>query len=110
MNQLKTWDYVRTGILLFACAMVIGGCNLGFGGTTDVDVIGHDFATLTSAQVVEAAAVTIYLEHASVGGNISSGLDDLETADSSYDRSNLVFSNRGNPGWQEKIDDFFGET
>ena len=113
MNRRKTGDSARTGILLVACAMVVGGCNLGFGGlfgpdggTTGVDAIDHNFATLSSEQVAEAAAVTIYLEHASVGGNISSGLDDLETADSSYDRSNLVFFNRGNPGWQQKIDGF----
>ncbi len=70
-------------------------------------VVDHNSTELSSTQLEAAAAVKIYLEHASVGGNISQGLDSIETSDSIYDRTNFVFLSRGNPGWQEKIDDFY---
>lgn len=70
-------------------------------------VVDHTIADLTASQVESAGSVRIYLEHASVGGNISGGLNTLQSMDSSYDRSNFVFLSRGNPGWQQKIDGLY---
>ena len=72
-------------------------------------VVDHTSATLSlipAGIVPQAAAVKILLQHASVGSNISDGLDALQADDASYDRSHFTFQARGNPGWQAKIDDF----
>ncbi len=63
----------------------------------------------------------LLVRHASVGENISDGLDCLGGAYPAtpgceaftpgvYDRSNWDFQSRGNPGWQAKIDDLLAET
>ena len=70
---------------------------------TDLSEIGLDW-------VNQAAAIDVVLRHASVGGNINSGLNDIQAADSTYDRSNWIFSGRGNPGWQAKVDDLVTYT
>jgi len=71
-------------------------------------IIDHscvDASRIPDAAMKTARALKLALRHASVGGNISDGLDDLASANSRYNRANLVFINRGNPGWQAKIDD-----
>lgn len=65
-----------------------------------------DISGLSNATVASAAALRVHLRRASVGGNISSGLDTLHTQNSRYDRSKWVFGDRGNPGWQAKVDEF----
>ncbi len=50
----------------------------------------------------------ILLRHASVGGNVNSGLTGL--VDNTHSRTNFVFQSRGNPGWKEKVDDFVTQT
>jgi hypothetical protein len=76
-----------------------------------------------SQQVIDnVAAQKIYFTHASVGGNILQGFEDLHTADSSKYPLNQVSSGavppagtvngtiyeyaRGNPGWIDKVNDF----
>ena len=71
-------------------------------------IIDHtctDLASLSDSAIETASGVSSVLRHASVGGNISTGLNDLQSMDSKYDRSSFVFSSRGNPGWQAKVDD-----
>jgi hypothetical protein len=65
-----------------------------------------NLASLSDAVVANAAALRVHLRRASVGGNISGGLDTLRSQNARYDRSKWVFGDRGNPGWQAKVDDF----
>ena len=107
MTRIKITKCVWVGFLLIAYPVAFCGCDSGLGaGVAGFRTVDHDFDDLTSFQLSQAALTRIYFEHASIRGNISNGLDDLETLDSAYDRSNFVFLNRGNPGWQEKIDGF----
>jgi hypothetical protein len=74
-----------------------------------------DFARLGAIQT------RLLVRHASVGSNISDGLDCLggdyptipgceSYTPGTFDRSSWDFQNRGNPGWQAKIDDFVAAT
>jgi hypothetical protein len=65
-----------------------------------------NFDGLTASQINAAKALRSMLRHASVGGLISDGLDKLQIANSKYDRTNFSFQARGNPSWQDKLDDF----
>lgn len=58
------------------------------------------YSSLTDDQISAAAAKKVVVRRASVGGNISDGLDAL-----GRDRSNWDFSYRGNPGWLAKVND-----
>ena len=64
------------------------------------------FSNLTDAQINSAKNTRLIFEHASVGGNISDGLNSLQSRESKYSRTNWVFYNRGNPGARSKINDF----
>jgi hypothetical protein len=94
--------------MLVPLLVVMAGCDIGGkpGEWEDIVIIGHEIVTLSSSQVAEAAAMRLYLEHASVGANIWSGLGDLEAQNSDYNRTNFTFYSRGNPGWEAKIDGF----
>jgi len=74
-------------------------------GSIIVDHTCTDLDTIPDSAIQEARKMSSVLRHASVGNNISAGLDDLQSMDGKYDRANLRFSNRGNPGWQAKVDD-----
>ena len=74
------------------------------------DHTSTDLASLPDAAVAAAANLRLMVRHASVGGNISSGLDALQALQARYDRSRWSFQNRGNPGWQAKVDDFVAQT
>ncbi len=63
------------------------------------------FSTLSDADISRAAALKMLIRHASIGGNIKTGLSQLYTQNNKYNWSNWVFQSRGNPGWQPKIDD-----
>ncbi len=69
-----------------------------------------DLGSVPDAAIVNAASLRLLVRHASVGGNISSGLDTLYAQDAKYDRSLWDFQNRGNPGWQAKVDDLVAQT
>jgi len=73
-------------------------------------IIGHDSPELTSAQLSSAAGKRVLLRHASIGQNIDSGLDQLQSQDSRYDRSRIVLQSRGNPGWEQKISDLIEQA
>ena len=71
-------------------------------------VIDHTYADLNSLPddaIKSAREVRSVLRHASVGGNISAGLNDLQGIDDKYNYSAFAFSDRGNPGWRAKVDD-----
>lgn len=67
---------------------------------TTVDVTAIPAATVTAAQ-----ALRMSFSHASVGGNIWSGLQNL-ASDPTYALPNWKDNSRGNPGWQAKVTDF----
>ncbi len=69
-----------------------------------------DLGSVPDAAIANAASLRLLVRHASVGGNISSGLDTLHTQAAKYDRSLWSFQNRGNPGWQAKVDDLVAQT
>ena len=72
-------------------------------------IINHwytDLSAIPDGALSAAIGTLIMVRHASVGGNISDGLNDIYDYDSEYDRSNWDFQNRGNPGWEAKVDDF----
>jgi|GEM_PF-2506720 len=70
-----------------------------------VDHTGTAAALISSGAVAAAAAQRLVVRHASVGANISAGLDALQDDDPRYDRGLWDFPDRGNPGWQAKVDD-----
>jgi hypothetical protein len=63
-------------------------------------------SAIPDSAVTTAANLRVHLRRASVGGNISDGLDALQAANARYNRSRWVFYDRGNPGWQAKVDEF----
>lgn len=73
-------------------------------------IIDHNspalFESIPTTVVSQAAAKRVTIRRASVGGNIYDGLYDLYRQNSLYNFSNFAFQDRGNPGWQAKIDDF----
>jgi hypothetical protein len=76
-------------------------------------IIDHRYTELSAipdSALSAAIAIRILVRHASVGGNINNGLDDIYDSDNKYDRSNWDFQNRGNPGWEAKVDDLVTQT
>ncbi len=76
-------------------------------------VAGHaatNLGSIPDSAIATAAGLRLLVRRASVGGNISSGLDTLQTQDAKYDRGLWDFQDRGNPGWQAKVDDFVAQT
>jgi hypothetical protein len=67
-------------------------------------------ASIPDAALTGAASLRVLLRHASVGGNIDGGLEALHASASKYDRSRWIFQNRGNPGWQAKVDDLVSQA
>ena len=93
------------------CLAVLAEARGGFGASPIL--VGHqqvDISTVPDSAITSAAALRLVLRRASVGGNISGGLDSLYTSNNKYNRSLWVFSDRGNPGWQAKVDDFVSFT
>ncbi|HEQ72333.1 MAG TPA: SGNH/GDSL hydrolase family protein [Spirochaetia bacterium] len=99
-------------ILCMLCAILplAVACFPPVDRSSDDMVINHgdvDIASESDARIAAGAALTVYLEHASVGGNIWAGLEDLEAGNARYDNGNILFYNRGNPGAKNKFDDFY---
>jgi len=67
-------------------------------------------ASIPDAALPAAANLRLLVRHASVGGNINDGLDALHSLNAKYDRSHWIFQNRGNPGWQAKVDDLVAQA
>ncbi len=67
-------------------------------------------ASIPDAALPAAANLRLLVQHASVGSNINSGLDALAGLNAKYDRSRWIFQNRGNPGWQAKVDELVTEA
>lgn len=94
---------------LLALAVVAGSTVASAQGI----VADHEATVLSSipdSALPGAAALRLLVRHASVGGNINSGLDALQSSNAKYNRSNWIFENRGNPGWQAKVDDLVSQT
>lgn len=68
------------------------------------------FDSLTNEDVSRATAIRLILRRASVGGNVSDGLDSLFKTNSKYNRTKWSFQSRGNPSWQTKISDLTSFT
>jgi hypothetical protein len=95
--------------LSVAAALLSGLAAPGAGRAAGI-VIDHtttDPSAIPSAALDAARALTMSFSHASVGGNIWAGLGRLEAEDESrYAFPNWSENDRGNPGWQAKVDDF----
>lgn len=79
----------------------------GFGSAILVDQSTLDIDQIPQTDLDAARALSMSLDHASVGANILNGMDDLESLDAvRYSYSNWYWHSRGNPGWQEKVDQF----
>ena len=76
-------------------------------------IIDHqytDISAIPDSALSAAVDMRIMVRHASVGENINDGLNDIYNSNNKYDRSNWDFQNRGNPGWEAKIDDLVTQT
>jgi hypothetical protein len=93
----------RAGSFL-ALALLAGATMAGAQGIV-VDHTATALASIPDAALPPAANLRLVLRHASVGGNINSGLDALQSQNAKYNRSRWILQNRGNPGWQAKVDD-----
>ena len=69
-----------------------------------------DLTLIPDGALLPAVNLRVMLRRASVGGNISDGLDVLQAENAKYDRSHWVFFDRGNPGWEAKVIDFYTST
>jgi len=69
-----------------------------------------DLSLIPDVALSSASALKVVVRRASVGGNIDGGLTAIQTDSSKYNRSNWVFSDRGNPGWEAKINDLSNYT
>jgi hypothetical protein len=98
----------RSGSLL-ALALLTGAATAGAQGFA-VDHTATALASIPDAALGPAASLRLLLRHASVGGNINSGLDALRSQNAKYDRSRWILQNRGNPGWQAKVDDLVAQA
>jgi hypothetical protein len=62
---------------------------------------------IPQADLNDARALRMSFDHASVGNNIKSGMEDMKTINAArYSYPNWDWRSRGNPGWQAKIDQF----
>ena len=110
MLKTKSKTYA---LCLITVSFLLLSCNndssSSGGNSSSAIIIDHTSVdkTLSSSEVTSAKAMKLYLEHASVGGYISDGLDALAVSDANYSRTNFVFLNRSNPGDDEKIDLFY---
>lgn len=80
---------------------------LSLAGAIIIDHTCVDVSSLTEGQINQAKNVMLYFEHASVGGNIEDGLNNLASSDSRFSRTNFICLSRGNPSAKAKIDDFY---
>jgi len=101
---------VKTRAISFgALALLVGSA----GARAQAIVADHTATALASipdAALPPAASLRLLVRHASVGANINSGLDALRAQNAKYDRSHWIFQNRGNPGWQAKVDDLVAQA
>jgi len=93
----------RAGSLL--ALLLVGGAERARGQAIVADHGATALSTIPDAALGPAAGLRLLVRHASVGGNINSGLDALQSQSAKYDRSRWIFQDRGNPGWQAKVDD-----
>jgi hypothetical protein len=106
--RLEAAVKTRAGSLL-ALAVLVGATTAGAQGFV-VDHTATTLATIPDAALGPAANLRLLLRHASVGGNINEGLDALQSGNAKYDRSRWILQNRGNPGWQAKVDDLVAQA
>ena len=99
---------MKTRVLL-AVAVLAGAAGAGAQGFV-VDHTGTALGSIPDAALPPAANLRLLLRHASVGENIDGGLDALRSQSAKYDRSRWIFQNRGNPGWQAKVDDLVAQA
>ncbi len=90
-------------LVLFQSQIVNAQAIIANHTTVDITLIPDDTISL-------ASALKVVVRRASVGGNIDGGLTAIQTENIKYDRSRWVFSDRGNPGWQAKVNDFSAYT
>lgn len=64
------------------------------------------FEAIPTTYLTSARNLRLFLRRASTGGLILQGLNELAAANPVYNRSNWDFQDRGNPGWQAKVDEF----
>jgi hypothetical protein len=98
----------RPGVLLVLAFLVSAAPAQG--QAIVADHRATDLGSIPDAAIANAASLRLMVRRASVGGNISSGLDTLQSQDAKYDRSLWDFQDRGNPGWEAKVDDFVTEV
>ena len=97
-TALSTW-------LVMAAALLHPGA--GRAATALVDHSTTDPSAIPPSALDAARALTMSFSHASVGANLWSGLGLLAGGDSArYAFPSWTENNRGNPGWQAKVDGF----
>ncbi|MFA4937087.1 MAG: Ig-like domain-containing protein [Patescibacteria group bacterium] len=80
-------------------------------GAIIVDHASVDRFSQIPASVIQSARnLRSLLRHASVGGNINDGLNDLYNQNTIYNRNQWSFQNRGNDGGVAKINDFISQV
>ena len=97
-------------ILTLTCVL-LASCGGASGGDVSSDnniitqtiLVNHttlDVGQITDEALNAARARYMNLDHASVGNNIKTGMEDLKAMDAiRYDYLNWDWHNRGNPGW-----------
>lgn len=98
----------RPGVLLVATLLVHAAPSNA--QSIVADHATTDPSSIPDSAIAAAANLRLLVRHASVGENINSGLDALQTQDARHDRSRWDFQNRGNPGWQAKVDDLVAQA
>jgi len=108
----KSLSIVLILIIIFMLLAFISGLSVASTNNIKSKVIKINHMTLNIDQIPDAAldaarSLRMNLSHASVGSNIKSGMKNLKVLGAKrYDYPNWDWHNRGNPGWQKKVDQF----
>jgi hypothetical protein len=100
-------------ICFFLLMILILSVQSPFAAAQSAIVADHTTTNLLSIPddaVLDASNLKVSLRRASVGGNISDGLDSLQSRNAKYNRAQWVFANRGNSDWKTKIDEMVSFT
>lgn len=117
MKPTRAHPLRLAALLLPLLGVPFASANIVVNFADTQSVAGYSQATMDAV-----AGTSFYFEHASVGGNMVAGLDALHSSNSSFYRlttsstsstppasitaGTLYDYDRGNPGWQAKVDGF----
>jgi hypothetical protein len=107
----RTTNMKQSKIIFLLCALIFLLLPQTAGAQYIIaDHTSADLTLIPDGALSSAANLRVMLRRASVGGNISDGLNALQGSNAKYNRSRWDFQDRGNPGWEAKLTDFTNQV